>query len=597
MRGLPLLSCAAFACAAPSTPTTTPPLQSPATAGTAVPPGPPRRPQPPSYLTSSRVAALADGALVIDADSGMLVRTDRTGAARARLSIGRNAGTLALDAAGEVAYVADRGGDRIVVSDLRGGIAQRTAWATPAEPFGVALAPGATTLLVTFGADRALVAYDARTGAEQWRVSLPAEPRAIAVSPGGTRALITTTSTGSLLEVSLANRAISEISFDTSCDRCVEGTPFARGAAVLFVDEHRAIASFQREVPRAIDMFSSARDRYGGTENTPITQHLAFLSFDGAGPPTQVVAQIFANQPRSLSWDAARDILFVAGVSTDTFLALPGLTTGSTQQLEFGAETLRLEPTELCGPDGVARTDGVVYVWCSLSRRIAVVTAAGSSESEPVADSSLSPAAHDGFVLFHAAHNEINRGRAITCATCHPEGRADGLSWKIQTHLFQTPILAGRVARTAPYKWTASDQTLARSIGSTAKRLGGFGLDAKQTAALVAYLEVLPAPRTPTLDPAAVARGKQVFDDWDCGDCHSGPRFTDGRNHRFRGASRALNTPSLLGGAASAPYYHDGSAPTLEALLRGEGKVRGMSDFTHFTDRQRADLAAYLSSL
>ncbi len=553
--------------------------------------------QPPSYLTSARIAALADGALVIDADSGMLVRTDRTGAVQARLSIGRGAGLLALDTVGEVVYVADRSGDRIVVCDLRGGVVQRTTWATPAEPFGVALTPGTSTLLVTFGADRALVAFDVRTGTEQWRIALPAEPRAIAVSTDGTRALLTTTTTDSLLDVSLANRIVSEISFGTLCDHCVDGKAFARGAAVLFLDEHRAIASFQREVPRAIDLFTSVNDRYGGTSRTPITQHLAFLSFDGAAPPTQVVAQIFANQPRSLSWDAARDILFVAGVASDTFLALPGLTTASTLDLTFDAKRMRLVPSETCGPDGVARGEGVVYVWCSLSRRIAAFTADTLHESEPVADSALSPAAHDGFVLFHAARAEINRGHAITCATCHPEGRADGLSWEIQVNVLQTPILAGRVAQTAPYKWAGSDKTLARSIRSTVTRLGGAGLDATQTSALIAYLEAIPAPRTPTLDSAAVTRGKVVFEGWDCGDCHSGSRYTDGETHMFRNVFAVMNTPSLRGIAASAPYYHDGSAPTLQALLRGEGKVRGMSDLSRLTDAQRADLAAFLSSL
>jgi mono/diheme cytochrome c family protein len=602
MRVLAPLAFALLGCTAPSAPSahapTAPSRPPPAgTAAAAAPAKPPVRVQPPSYLVSSRIAALADGALVIDADSGMVVRTDRTGAAQARLSIGKSPGTLALDTAGAVAYVADRAGDRVVALDLRTGLAQRTSWTTPAEPFGVALAPDTATLYVTLGADRMLVAYDVRTGTERWRVALPAEPRAIAVSPDGTRALVTTTTTGSLLDVSLATHTVSEIAYDTTCDDCVDGSAFARGAAVLFIDGRRAIASFQREVPRAIELFSSAADRYGGTARTPITQHLAFLSFDGPAPPAQVVAQIFANQPRSLSWDATRDMLFVAGVASDTFLALPGVTSGSTLDLRFDARTLTLQGAEACGPDGLARGNGIVYIWCSLSRRIVSFTAETSSESDPIADSSLSPAAHDGFVLFHSARHEINRGRAITCATCHVEGRADGLSWQIVLDVLQTPILAGRVSSTAPYKWAASDKTLARSINSTVTRLGGSGLDAKQTAALVAYLEALPAPRTPTLDPGAVARGKEVFESWDCGDCHSGPRYTDRQTHQFRSVWHDFDTPSLIGLAASAPYYHDGSAPTLEALLRGEGKVRGMSDFARLTDAQRADLAAFLASL
>jgi mono/diheme cytochrome c family protein len=599
MRTVAPFACLLIACATPATPTAHAPPKLPVSrpAAAPLPKGPPPRVQPPSYLVSSRIAPLRDGALVIDSDSGMVVRTDRTGTPTARLTIGKGAGTLALDAAGQVAYVADRTGDRIVVLDLANGLAQRAEWKTPAEPFGIALAPGTATLFATIVADRALVAFDVKSGAEQWRVPLPAEPRALAISPDGTRALVTTTTTGTLLDVSLAKHTVWEIPFDTTCDRCVEGDAFARGAAVLFIDEHRAIASFQREVPRAIDLFSSAGDRYGGTARTPITQHLAFFTFDGLGPPTQAVAQIFANQPRSLSWEAERDILFVAGVASDTFLALPDVTSGSKLDLRFDARTAKLGGSETCGPDGMTRGDGAVYIWCSFSRRVVVFTADSSHESEPVADSSLSPTAHDGFVLFHAARFAINRGEAVTCATCHPEGRTDGLSWEIKTHILQTPVLAGRLVGTAPYKWTASDKTLALGIKSTVARLGGAGLDAKQTAALVAYLEALPAPRTPTLDPSAVARGKQVFESWDCGDCHSGPRFSDKQTHMFRNVFYVLDTPSLLGLSASAPYYHDGSAPTLEALLRGEGKVRGMSDFGKLTEEQRTDLAAYLQSL
>jgi mono/diheme cytochrome c family protein len=236
-------------------------------------------------------------------------------------------------------------------------------------------------------------------------------------------------------------------------------------------------------------------------------------------------------------------------------------------------------------------------VWCSLSRRIFAFTENSTTESEPVAASSLSAAAHDGLVLFHAARPEINQGRAITCATCHPEGRADGLSWAISVRSLQTPILAGRIAKTAPYKWVGVDTTLADSIHSTIKRIGGSGLDRKQTAALAAYLEALPAPRTPTLDAATVQRGKEVFDNWDCGNCHSGPRFTETQTHMFGNRFYVLDTPSLIGLAASGPYFHDGSAPTLLGLLRGEGKVKGMSDVAKLTEAQRADLAAYLSSL
>src|SRR6185312_955627 len=41
-----------------------------------------------AYLTSSRIAAIDGGALVIDADSGNLIRTDKAGKPVAQLAIG-----------------------------------------------------------------------------------------------------------------------------------------------------------------------------------------------------------------------------------------------------------------------------------------------------------------------------------------------------------------------------------------------------------------------------------------------------------------------------------------------------------------------------
>ena len=57
------------------------------------------------------------------------------------------------------------------------------------------------------------------------------------------------------------------------------------------------------------------------------------------------------------------------------------------------------------------------------------------------------------------------------------------------------------------------------------------------------------------------------------------------------------DTPSLVGVAASAPYYHDGSAEDLDALMRNFGTVRNIADFDALTVPQKADLKAYLESL
>nr|MBA3452853.1 hypothetical protein [Deltaproteobacteria bacterium] len=404
----------------------------------------------PAYLTSGRIVATDSGAIIIDADSGTLVKTDRDGAPLARLAIGRDAGMLAHDPSRSIVYVADRAGDRVLVV----GVAELRVvriWKTPAEPFGIALSPDRATVLVTTVADRTLVAYDATAGIEKWRARLSAEPRAIAVSPDGTRALITLNA-GSLDEVALEGaHPVTPIVLDLACDECATGPAFARGSSVVFLDQHRAIASFQRAVPEALELIHSTV--YGGGTLPPVTQHLSFLSFT----PTrgQTVAQIVANQPRSILWDRGRDTLHVAGLASDTMLRLAGLTRGSTDEVDEAAAAFALRVGERCGPDGLAQApDGSMLVWCSFSRRVLRVPAKQDSlhESSMLVASALSTEQHAGYVLFHGVNPRINRDGALACSTCHTDGRADGLSWKIQAQTRQTPSLAGRIIGTHPYK-------------------------------------------------------------------------------------------------------------------------------------------------
>lgn len=597
-----VVSCALFACVSPSSP---PPRTSPAAV--------PRSagitedaPLPnPGYLTSGRIAATPQGTLVIDQDSGQLVATDAGGAATTRVSIGRDPGLLAFDPDRNVTFVADRQGDRVVVVDQDMQITQ--TFAVPAEPFGLALSPDATTLFVSTIADHLIVALDARTGAEQWRTQVSPDPRGIAVSPDGTRALVATIGGGGVDDVSLATHAVTPIPFDLTCDRCDEGPAFARSSgAVLFIDQHRAIAPFQRAVPESILNLS---DSYYGGGRSPVTQHLAFLSFTPAR--AQVVAQIVANQPRSILWDNATEVLFVGGLASDSVLRLPNLTRGTTAAIDDKAIAFALGARDTCGPDGFARSaEGLIYVWCSLSRTIVRIdppdAEAGRAtydvgEGYPIAKTSLSIAEHRGMVLFNSVHPEINANLTLACTSCHIDGRTDGHSWKIREHSLQTPMLAGRIQKTAPYKWDGHDKTIRDSIASTITRLSGTGLSKARVDDLIAYMNSMPAPRRPTVDTSAVARGKEVFEQKGCDDCHAGTHYTDGAQHVMGGAIKdpinLVDTPSLIGVAASAPYYHDGSAPTLEALVAGGGNIRGMGNLKRLSEEQRSDLVAFLKSL
>jgi mono/diheme cytochrome c family protein len=197
----------------------------------------------------------------------------------------------------------------------------------------------------------------------------------------------------------------------------------------------------------------------------------------------------------------------------------------------------------------------------------------------------------------------------FACASCHFEGRDDGLVWAVPQGPRQTPALAGRLTDTAPYGWRGEEPTLADHIAVAVERLGGTGLSERDAADLQAWLvQGLALPEPVVEDLAAVRRGESLFraPTVGCAGCHGGKGMTDGVNHDVGTASLAeklsgnedalvFNTPSLRGLALTAPYLHDGSAATLEQVLDRTANTMGHAG--SLQPGQRADLIAYLRSL
>ncbi len=536
-------------------------------------------PPAPAYLTASRIAALGEGALAIDADSGILFATGADGAVVRSFAIGRDAGLLALDPIAHRAYVADRRGDRVVVVAAGETLAQVAQWRTPVEPYAIALTPDRSRVLVAAIADRALVAYDP-AGAELWRVPLASEPRGLAVSPDGTRALVTYLATGFADEVSLAAaHAIRHVALP------VHAGEQARGAfAATYLGDHLAAIAYQRERPEPDRDREVAPGRYGGGLQSPISDHFAFVGDHGAiGATTQIT------EPRALAWNGARDALYLAGLGSDLIIHVA-------RASQVDPEGMAIPIGAGCGIDGLAIGAGdKLLAWCAFTRSVLIV-GREITQGPSLIPSTLDAERHAGFVAFYAPSSEVTPLAGLACGSCHLDGRTDGMSWRIAGRDLQTPMLAGRLAGTAPFKWDGGAPDLPASIRATIARLGGGGLGKAAVAQLAAYLETIPAVRVPTRDPALVARGKARFDALGCATCHDGTALTDRQLHRC-GKEPPVDTPSLVGLAASAPYLHDGSAATLEVLLRERGTIHGMAEASReLSDTALAELVAYLET-
>lgn len=141
---------------------------------------------------------------------------------------------------------------------------------------------------------------------------------------------------------------------------------------------------------------------------------------------------------------------------------------------------------------------------------------------------------------------------------------------------------------------------------------GTVDLVTSKLPALQAYQLTLQAPPAPagSFDAAAAARGQAVFEGpGRCATCHTGAKFTDANarlhpvadsmaepetpSYASRTATKRYRTSPLRGVWQHAPYFHDGSAATLEDVGQRYNSRLALG----LSAQQIADLAHYLRSL
>ena len=144
---------------------------------------------------------------------------------------------------------------------------------------------------------------------------------------------------------------------------------------------------------------------------------------------------------------------------------------------------------------------------------------------------------------------------------------------------------------------------------------GTIDLVSSKLPALQAYQLSLAAPPPPagSFDVAAAARGKIVFQSaGQCSRCHVGPTLTDANirlhpasevvsepepngapSYASRSATKQYRTAPLAGLWQHAPYFHNGSAATLDAVVETYNTKKALA----LTNAQKADLVQYLKSL
>jgi YVTN family beta-propeller protein len=522
------------------------------------------------------VAATASGLVVV------LNRADGTvslleGRSRTTIPVGPEPGGFALARSGSAAYVTVSGSDEVVTVDLsRRSVAKRVA--VGRQPWSIAAAPWSDTetLIVSHRLARL------RTGGEE------------GINDGKEGWL-------SLLQ----GERVTEIPLRPYVFGFVNGLEglAVSGETVLvahLLDRPAGPRDFQHTVSAAVTTI----DLSAGEELEARRIHLNESTFS-----TPV------NLPRAVALSPDARTAYVVLAGSDAVMGID-LSTAERPRLVGFWPTGR-------SPRGIAldREGSRAYVMNYLSRDVSVLDLRDTSRRPVLATIAVAPETLDpellrGKVLFNKANDpRLSRLGWMSCASCHLDGGVDGTTWLGPDGPRQTQPL-WNLAGTAPFHASATRdevqdverdiETLMGGVGLAPGRArpelgepnGGRSNDLDSLARFV--LEGIRVPRSAAITSQQEERGRQVFRRAGCPQCHAGPHWTvsalpatiDGSRPEVASALRDVGTtnpndvlgrsgfdvPTLLGVGSSAPYLHDGSARSLEDVLKNPRHAPPLSE-------------------
>ena len=577
------------------------------------------------HLAGSSVALGPDGKrlLVVDPDAGTVVEIDpKDKTVKTTTRVCARPEQVAVAPSGE-AFVTCRGSGEVVALDTT--LTETARASLGPDAFGLALSPKGDTVFVTTGSDAKLHALSTAL-APKWSVDVPADPRGVAISPDGKRAVVAHLQSSGPSVVSLRSHKKKTVALPNVRD----GWPsellntgkrkrperIARGsfAVAMTPGGTRAVVPYVL-VNSGSEIQSFVPGCYANGSQLPVAVTLAALDLRRSKVQRPTPIELKKNDPRRRfgSFGNVNQMgkLGVVRAAVHDPVRSQVLAVGEGSGTMMAFDTSKADPTsaplrhwELGSPARGVAVDPqgkIAYVHLPFDHAVAIVPLADSAytvfQRISIGEDELDDAVARGRKLFHKANDSRITGiTGVSCATCHAEGRSDGVSWLLDGKPVQTPLLATRTDLMGRLRWSGASPDLGHAISEAVKRLQGTGLPEEDQKALVAFLtsgkDVMSLPPRPT--PAE--DGKKLFADAGCATCHDPDNsYTDAKLHTFRGDK--IRTPALRGLALTAPYYHDGSAPTLTAVLTAHEAGNPMSVGNRFEKTEIAALEAFLKTL
>ena len=521
-------------------------------------------------------------------------------------------------------YVANRFAHTVTVIDLK---AQEpiARMKVGFEPIGLALSSDGKTLYVANFISDDVSVVDTAQMRETTRIPVGRAPFSAVLTPDGRLLMVANTLPG---QPSTDPKASADVTvIDTASNKVLRTV---RGPGAMLSCRHMAVSA---------DGKWSLVPHLAPNANVPTTQLLqgwiqtnaiTMFPVNGEGGVATVLLDgVYrgAANPCGLAVSPDGNTVYVShsGVHTVSIVDLKrltavigGLPSQERDQLHARLgflqrhKLLRQVPTGGEGPRGIALRPGTseLYVTNYFSDSIGVIdTASGELDGViPLGTPAKPDLVRQGEMMFHDARNCFQTW--LSCASCHPDTRADGLNWDLVNdgmgNAKNTKSLVGSHA-TPPVMVTGIRPDMETAVDKGFRFIQFHTPSKALTDGVIAYLRAVPFVPSPHLNPdrsmsEAANRGRRIFDRARCKACHPPPLYTDQKIHivgtqaetDFQGR---FDTPALTEGYRTAPYLHDGRAVTLKEVLTTfnrkdrHGKTQGLSE------SELDDLVAFLKSL
>jgi YVTN family beta-propeller protein len=202
-----------------------------------------------------------------------------------------------------------------------------------------------------------------------------------------------------------------------------------------------------------------------------------------------------------------------------------------------------------------------------------------------------------------------------SCASCHPDNvRPDAINWDLLNDGIGNPKQTKNlvVAHETPPAMISGIRPDAETAVRAGIKFIQFAVRPEEDAVAIdeylKYLQPAPSPYLtrgffgkPKLSKAA-KKGKKVFADAGCADCHSGSLYTDQQKHDIATGTgneqdTKFDTPSLIEAWRTSPYLYDGRAATIKDMLTEFNASDSHGTTSDLTEKQLNDLTEFVLSL